>query len=1759
VSGAADARWAGVASAAAVSIPGLEVFAEIGRGANARVYLARRDGTDYAVKVLEEQTNDDTALAAFHREAALLAAVGHRGLPRVHQVGRTTGRPYLVMDLVAGRSLADELTTGPIPEARAVTIAKDIADALAAVHRSGLVHRDITPGNIMIPPEGPAKLIDFGLAIRGTGTVDDSAVGTFAYTAAEQAGTLNRPVDGRSDLYSLGVVLYEALTGVLPYRSDDLGTLLRMHAAAQVPDPRLRQPLLSAGVAAVVQTLLAKDPDDRYAGADALLADLHRLERSPADLIPTRTAADTGPAGRLIGRDGELRTLITRWRRAATGHGGVAVLRGAPGSGRGRLLGEVARAAARSGALVLRGRCVADETLPLGALRDAVANHLTALDQLHPAERDDGLRRLRDAAAVAPDLLARLHPALGPPRPAADDDPPDLDLAGPVALADPIPAHHDAGRYAAAVAAFLAELAVGQGAMLLRIDDVQWLDDTSRRVLSELSARLAELPVLIGLTVQHGAGAAGLLAALDADTDLLIGPLDDESVTELLADRLPGMRVSPRLGDLLRTRAQGNPFNLFEYLQAVIDAGLLQPDWGQWRLDEAGLARLDLPERALDLVLSRVARLGAATRRVLTTAAALGARFRVAALPEACELPADQVDTALAEAVNRQLLETRQLPGGTEYAFVHVRVRDALLADLNPDQTAELHQRVALAIGRHPDPDPAHVLALGRHHMRGRPAQTPLAAYQATVAAGQAALSAGAAAAAVDYLRFAAGWAPELTGEFRLLFGTALYRAGELPAALAQLEAALAVTHDRTRRAVVLARIAEVQQAVWELDAVVETARAGLAELGGWAPRGKLGFALASLLLYVVGLLVGRTGIGFGTATGAVRERHRLAVRLNGAGGYAAALNVSPLVLAFNLRALYGANRLGPGRDYAVAMLGLGHTALAAGMGKAAARCFAKVEAHGRSTDDPWLTAWIAQQHASGRYYAGQDGGEAVDALLDTHSTWLDAGPYCDAAALYGQIAATAGRTADLERNAARFRRRLGGGTDPDRTMLLANTALRLALSGQAAEAFTEVDRVAATLGPRQRVLAFVITVARLFAAQESGECGPRQEAAVAAMRAQQDELRPSKAFRLTHVPYVLLAAAQLARLRTGTGDRETQVAATTRAVAAVRKLKHKPPETVAALHLFRADLAQQLGRPNEALAELGLVPVVVPDAPLIGYEVARVRARAAAALGSRDEAARQAGVAMALALANGWPHRARWVTNEFGTPAGRSHGLSRGVTGASAPVELELQRLRAVEEISRLAAQTVDPDELARITLDAMIRILHAERALLFLADPTAPDPSSADLRAHLGRAAGGSTIEAAGYASTLVDKVADSGETLVITGTEQGAALGARSVVAHNLRSIMVAPLQLDGRLLGVVYLDSRAAAGIFTAADAGILSALTTHIAAALQTARSAALEAGVRAARHRQDLAESLRAALVEMSATLDPDAVLAHLLAAAIRLLPAQRALLLLRHEGGTLVVRDGAAAEPWLMHPGAGFETVLGGPHAGPPGSGEASWPGLAELTLGSAWLTVPLLARDEPLGLLLLTGPAPYQDAETALAGTLAAQAVAAYENAVLYARAQRMAVTDELTGIANRRHVLDRAQRQLRDVTCAAVVMLDIDHFKRINDTYGHLTGDDVIREVAARLGAALRPGDDLGRYGGEEFAIVLAAPADPAATAERLRAAVADTPIPTRSGPVPVTVSVGAATATDHRQLDDLLTTADQALYRAKADGRNAVRTG
>lgn len=247
----------------------------IGIGGMARVYLAhdRMLARDVAVKILNPAlASDPLFVERFRREALAAAMLNHPNIVTIFDTGTTDGTYYIVMEYVPGPNLRESLRErGPLPEIEACAIGAQVAAALEAAHTRGLIHRDIKPHNILLHPLGTAKVTDFGIA-RAAGasqlTSTQTVMGTAHYLSPEQA--LHQPVDGRSDLYSLGIVLYEALTGRLPFVGESLVAVAMQHVHEAPAPPRAIRPAITPEAEAVVMRALAKNPAERYQTAAAM-------------------------------------------------------------------------------------------------------------------------------------------------------------------------------------------------------------------------------------------------------------------------------------------------------------------------------------------------------------------------------------------------------------------------------------------------------------------------------------------------------------------------------------------------------------------------------------------------------------------------------------------------------------------------------------------------------------------------------------------------------------------------------------------------------------------------------------------------------------------------------------------------------------------------------------------------------------------------------------------------------------------------------------------------------------------------------------------------------------------------------------------------------------------------------------------------------------------------------------------------------------------------------------------------------------------------------------------------------------------------------------------------------------------------------------------------------------------------------------------------------------------------------------------------
>jgi serine/threonine protein kinase len=235
------------------------------------------DGTPVAIKVLKPRYAGDPQFESrFRNESETAAKLEHPNIIRIRSVSKTGGHVYFTMDLCADSLSARIAREGPLPEGDIVRIARDIVAALDFAHRQGVIHRDLKPDNVLIRSDGAAVLTDFGIARAVSGytasTGVNMTIGTPHYLSPEQAQ--GRPLDPRVDFYALGVTLYKAATGDVPFSSSDWFELARMHVEDPPPSPRRKRPELSRKFERIVLKCLAKHADDRYANAGALLADL---------------------------------------------------------------------------------------------------------------------------------------------------------------------------------------------------------------------------------------------------------------------------------------------------------------------------------------------------------------------------------------------------------------------------------------------------------------------------------------------------------------------------------------------------------------------------------------------------------------------------------------------------------------------------------------------------------------------------------------------------------------------------------------------------------------------------------------------------------------------------------------------------------------------------------------------------------------------------------------------------------------------------------------------------------------------------------------------------------------------------------------------------------------------------------------------------------------------------------------------------------------------------------------------------------------------------------------------------------------------------------------------------------------------------------------------------------------------------------------------------------------------------------------------
>lgn len=693
-----------------------KVIERLGSGGMGEVYRAedQRLGRHVALKRLKpEFTNDEAARRRFETEARAVARLSHTHITTVFDFDAAAG--FLTLELVEGFSLEESLAGGVIPPLEAVRIVAAVARALEHAHARNVVHRDIKPSNILLDAAGVVKLTDFGLArVRDDAgrTSTGMVLGTAAYMSPEQIR--GRGVDRRSDLFSLGVVLYRALTGRLPWNGDGLAILYSiLHDSPPLPDTIV--PDLPAPLVALVERLLRKLPEERFDNAGELARDLETLLPSlagsaagvAASSAPTDTSA-SGPGGEagaqaesagetgfvprrrpvvtLLGRDAELRRLLATLELVRFGSGRTLLLEGEAGVGKTRLMEELTTAARSVGVLTLSGRCAYQEGRYYGPFVEALEDLHRRADQVERGLLEGGAADPAEGGAV-PGVRAALELLVRP--------------SGPVAV-EP----RSREQVWLLVDSLLKSLA-RESPLLLCLEDLHWADEGTLSLLHHLARNIGRTRMmLVGVfrpeeLLREGGAESPfvdllrVLSGVESVERIQLTRLDETATAALVAAALPGLPLARELAPAIHRRSQGNPLFILEILRylEVAASGSVIP---------RGLTEsMALPRTISDLLLRRLTRLSQEDRDLLELAAVEGDMFDLDTLAAGSGLPRVGLLRQL-----RTLSQKHHLIEAVEdgYRFSHQLVREVLLREMPADLRREYHAIVAdLHLARYGD------------------------------------------------------------------------------------------------------------------------------------------------------------------------------------------------------------------------------------------------------------------------------------------------------------------------------------------------------------------------------------------------------------------------------------------------------------------------------------------------------------------------------------------------------------------------------------------------------------------------------------------------------------------------------------------------------------------------------------------------------------------------------------------------------------------------------------------------------------------------------------------------------------------------------------------------------------------------------------------------------------------------------------------------------------------------------------------------
>ena len=669
-------------------------------------------GKEFAVKVLNYEFPTPEDISQFFNEFDIISGLELDGIRNAVQKARENNRHVLIIEWVDGLSLKERFVGKQDDLVDVLHIAIAMAESLAEIHSHQIIDKDITPYNFVVDlQERKVRLIDFGISTNlnlkqpyiGN---PERIEGTLAYVSPEQTGRMNRTVDYRTDLYSLGVTIYEMLTGQVPFTGSDAVETVHAHIA-QIPSPVDRiNPKVPKVLSDIVMKLLSKSADDRYQSALGLKHDLEQC----LEAIESGDEPEPFPLGgedhssvfrlpqRLYGREGEVREILDLFETCAEGSRQLLLVGGYSGTGKTSLVHEVHKPiTARRGFFCSGKFDQFQRATPyfafLEALRELVDTLLTFEEKVLAPIRESLEEALGEEGKVLTNVLPKLEHIIG-------EQPPIPEVGGAEAQ----------NRFHYVFRKFIHVLCSRDHPLVIFIDDLQWADSASLDLLHLLmtDAESSHLLLICAYRSNEVSATHPFIRTVDEIREsglqpeaIEVGNLLREDMGALLSDTLNAEpeRVE-KITDLVLEKTDGNAFFATEFLKSLAEERLLEFDFGSktWKWDSEKIRQKSIAENVVDLMAEKVNRLSDRSKEVLQVAACVGNRFDVQSIGWAI----DEEEEVMEESLREPLQEGLILPlGQTDFKFSHDRIQQAVYSMVSEENREQIHLKIGRALESH--------------------------------------------------------------------------------------------------------------------------------------------------------------------------------------------------------------------------------------------------------------------------------------------------------------------------------------------------------------------------------------------------------------------------------------------------------------------------------------------------------------------------------------------------------------------------------------------------------------------------------------------------------------------------------------------------------------------------------------------------------------------------------------------------------------------------------------------------------------------------------------------------------------------------------------------------------------------------------------------------------------------------------------------------------------------------------------------------